>query len=166
MKVQDNFLNDEHLNELDSIINNPQFAWFLQDEQIQGADDGIWFSHRIYDTNTPLSSFYNPVSEIFKDYFRYISLCRITVNCLPRQDPPSISAFHTDFDLLGKVDEEKITTAIFYLNTNNGATEIENESKVDCVSNRLLMFPATTFHRAIGQTDINKRIVLNFNFVI
>ena len=37
MKVQDNFLNDEHLNELDSIINNPQFAWFLQDEQIQGA---------------------------------------------------------------------------------------------------------------------------------
>ena len=64
-----------------------------------------------------------------------------------------------------KPDEDKITTAIFYLNTNNGYTEFEGENRIDCVENRLVMFPAKTRHRAIGQTDVIQRIVLNFNFI-
>jgi hypothetical protein len=51
------------------------------------------------------------------------------------------------------------------LNTNNGTTEFKDGTKVDAVKNRLVMFPAITPHRAIGQTDITERIVLNFNFI-
>ena len=97
MELKDNFLEDDHLKDLDKIIDNPEFPWYLQKEQVIGAKDGHWFSHVIYMHDEPRSNSYEPVSRMFKSYLKYISLCRITVNLLPRQNPPSISSFHTDF---------------------------------------------------------------------
>ena len=159
MIIKDNLLDDIHLTQLDELINSPYFAWFLQKEQVTGANDGCWFSHRIYGADEPASPSYKPMIEIFKDYLKYVSLCRITVNLLLRQENPNISDFHTDFN------GEKITTAIFYLNTNNGATEIKGGDRIDSVRNKLIIFPANTTHRAIGQTDVKQRIVINFNFI-
>ena len=167
MEVKDNFLDEIHLIQLDELINNPYFAWYLQKEQVLGADDGCWLRHLIYDENVSQSNIYDPVSKIFKDYLKYVSLCRITVNLLLRQKLPSISDFHTDFQNdITILDEKNITTAIFYLNTNNGSTEFKDGNKIDCVRNRLIAFPTPTPHRAIGQTDVTQRIVFNFNFVL
>ena len=167
MEVKDNFLDEIHLIQLDELINNPYFAWYLQKEQVKGANDGCWLRHLIYEANVPKSNFYDPMIVIFKDYLKYVSLCRITVNLLLRQELPSISDFHTDFQNdITILDEKNITTAIFYLNTNNGSTEFKDGNKIDCVRNRLITFPTPTPHRAIGQTDVTKRIVLNFNFVL
>ena len=165
MEIKDNFLDNKHLAQLDELVYNTHFPWFLQKEQITGANDGCWFSHVIYDNDAPRSDLYNPVMEIFKNNLKYISLCRITVNLLLRQETPSISDFHTDYQKLDILDEKKITTAIFYLNTNNGATEIKDSPRINSVRNRLIMFPTITPHRAIGPTDVAERIVLNFNFI-
>ena len=156
--IKDNLLDDVHLTQLDGLIYG-ECNWFLQKEQTTGQDDGSWFQHIIYVEDMPTSALYEPVIKIFMNHLKYVSLCRITVNLLPRLQPPSISGFHTDFE------PRRITTAIFYLNTNNGATEIEGGDRIDCVRNRLIMFPANTSHRAIGQTDVTKRIVFNFNFI-
>jgi len=159
MVVKDNFLDGTHLIQLDELIDNPLFAWFLQKEQIKGTKDGCWFSHMIYATESPRSNLYDPVSEMFWSYLKYVSLLRISINLLPRQNPPSISDYHVD------IDDKRITTAIFYLNTNNGYTEFKDGNKIESVRNRLIMFPANTSHRAISQTDTSVRIVLNFNFI-
>ena len=163
MEIKDNFLDDKHLDELDQLIHN-NFPWYLQKEQVTGMDDGSWFLHILYDEDVPKSDLYNPVIKIFKNYLKYVTLIRVHVNLLLRQETPSISNFHTDCDFSPK-DEKKITTAIFYLNTNNGATEFEDGDRIDSVINRLLVFPTNTRHRAIGQTDTNERIVFNFNFI-
>ena len=160
LEIKDNFLDNKHLIQVDELIDDPYFAWYLHEEQVVGENDGCWFSHLIYEFDEPKSVFCDPVIKIFKNYLRYVYLYRITVNLLLKQENPSISAFHTDFG-----DEIKITTAIFYLNTNNGYTEFENGDKIDCIRNRLIMFPVNTLHRAVGCTDVNKRIVLNFNFL-
>ena len=159
VEIKDNFLDDMHLIQLDEIVDNKYFAWYLQKEQNTGYNDGCWLSHLIYNEDEPSSVVYNSVIGIFNNYLKYICLCRIVVNLLLKQDNPSISVFHTDFNV------KKMTTAIFYLNTNNGYTEFKDGSKIDCVRNRLVMFPATIPHRAIGQTDETKRIVFNFNFI-
>ena len=172
MEVRDNFLDDIHLIQLDELIDNPYFAWHLQKEQNMGQNDGCWFSHKIYERDIPRVDssciiINSSVIEIFKSNLKYISLFRITVNLLLRQELPSISDFHTDFQNdITILDEKNITTAIFYLNTNNGSTEFKDGDKIDCVRNRLITFPTPTPHRAIGQTDVTKRIVLNFNFVL
>ena len=57
------------------------------------------------------------------------------------------------------------TTAILYINTNNGFTEFEDGVKVESIANRLVMFPSNFKHRGITQTDEQTRIMINFNFL-
>ena len=163
MKIKDNFLVKKDLTQLENLIYN-NFPWYLQKEQVTGADDGYWLSHILYDEDVPKSDLYNPIIKIFKGYLKYVTLCRLNVNLLLRKETPSVSDFHTDCEWDFE-DEEKITTAIFYLNTNNGATEFKDGKRIDSVKNRLAVFPTNTSHRAIGQTDTPERIVLNFNFI-
>ena len=163
MKIKDNFLAKKDLTELDNLIHN-NFPWYLQKEQVTGMDDGSYFNHIIYDNDVPKSDCYNPLINIFKNYINYITLIRINANLLLRQEIPSVSDFHTDCEFNLKY-KKKITTAIFYLNTNNGATEFYEDQKIDSVRNRLIIFPTNIPHRAIGQTDTNERIVFNFNFI-
>jgi hypothetical protein len=167
IEIKDDFLSNDHLSCLDEIIQGPnKIPWFLLEEQVEGSNDGSFLQHMVYDEDIPRSPIYTPIIESFKNYLRYVSLCRITVNLLLKQETPTVSDFHTDFQHESTIsDETRITTAIFYLNTNNGATEIKDGPRIDCVRNRLVMFPTLTPHRAIGQTDVNKRIVLNFNFI-
>jgi hypothetical protein len=162
MKIKDNFLAKKDLTELDNLVGT-SFPWYLQQEMVEGANDGYFFSHIIYNEDVPGSDLYDPIIKIFKNYLNYVSLIRINVNLLLRQETPSISDFHTDFHT--DYDGEKITTAIFYLNTNNGATEFKDGDRIDSVRNRLIIFPTNTLHRAIGQTDVATRIVFNFNFI-
>ena len=162
-EIRDNLLNNKHLVELDKLIYN-NFPWYLNKEQVTGADDGCWLSHILYDEDVPKSDLYIPIVKIFKDYLKYVTLYRLNVNLLLRTETPSVSDFHTDCDWDFK-DEEKLTTAIFYLNTNNGATEFKDGDRIDSIRNRLIVFPANSYHRAIGQTDEAKRIVFNFNFI-
>ena len=164
MEIKDNFLDNKHLAELDNLVGT-SFPWYLQKEQIKGANDGCWFSHIVYYKDVPRSELYNPIIKIFKNYLNYVSLCRINVNLLLRQETPSISAFHTDFGSEKMTTATAVATAIYYLNTNNGYTEFEDGTKVDSVENRLVVFPTNTPHRAVGQTDVATRIVFNFNFI-
>ena len=166
MEVKDNFLDEAHLIQLDELINSPHFVWYFMESQVKGAVDGCWFCHLIYAIDEPKSNLCRPLTDIFKNKLEYVSLCKITVNLLPKQKTPSISDFHTDFGHdINILDETKITTAIFYLNTNNGVTEFKDGDRIDSVRNRLIMFPTITPHRAIGPTDVAERIVLNFNFI-
>lgn len=163
MIITDDFLDKKDLNQLDEYLMSPGFPWYLQKEQVTGSNDGNWFCHIMYDNDVPKSDLYNPIVNIFKNYLNYLTLIRLNVNLLPRQKTPSPSDFHTDLDEY--LNKEKATTSIFYLSTNNGYTEFEDGSTVDSVQNRLVTFPTKTPHRAVGQTDKDKRIVLNFNYI-
>lgn len=163
MIITDDFLDKKDLDELNEFLMSPSFPWYLQKEQVTGANDGSWFCHIVYDNDAPKSDLYNLIVKIFKKHLNYLTLIRLNVNLLPKQENPSPSDFHTDLDEY--LNKEKATTSIFYLSTNNGYTEFEDGSTVDSVQNRLVTFPTTTLHRAVGQTDTETRIVLNFNYI-
>ena len=159
MNIIDDYLNMEDFDKLESIIDNPFFPWFFQKEQVK--DDDPFFCHILYCNDISQSEFYRPVLNIFKKHINWISLYRLNANLATKIG--STSKFHTDTNR--EEDETKMTTSIFYLNTNNGYTEFENGEIVDSVQNRLVTFPTNTSHRAVGQTDTDKRIVLNFNYI-
>jgi hypothetical protein len=163
MTITDDFLDKKDLDELNEFLMSPNFPWYLQKEQVTGANDGCWFLHTIYDNDVPKSDLYNLIVKIFKKHLNYLTLIRLNVNLLPKQENPRPSDFHTDLDEY--LNKEKVTTSIFYLSTNNGYTEFKDGSTVDSVQNRLVTFPTTTLHRAVGQTDTETRIVLNFNYI-
>ena len=71
MKIKDNFLVKKDLTQLENLIYN-NFPWYLQKEQVTGADDGYWLSHILYDEDVPKSALYNPIIIIFKSYLKLI----------------------------------------------------------------------------------------------
>ena len=65
---------------------------------------------------------------------------------------------HRDID-----DDDSYSTAIFYLNTNNGGTRFENDF-VQSVANRLVLFDGPLLHETVVQTDSNVRMLYNINY--
>ena len=51
------------------------------------------------------------------------------------------------------------------MNTNNGYTELEDGTIVNCVENSLVTFPVKFRHRGVSQTDKQFKIVINFNYL-
>jgi hypothetical protein len=53
--------------------------------------------------------------------------------------------------------------AIFYLNTNDGLTVVNNQ-EVESIENRLLLFDPTVPHHSTTYTNDKCRVNVNFNF--
>ena len=53
---------------------------------------------------------------------------------------------------------------IYYLNTNDGYTELEDGTIIDSVQDRMLFFNSKLKHRGVSQLDTKERVVINFNF--
>ena len=94
---------------------------------------------------------------------RFIALHRIKANLEPIKPERTHSDFHYDVHKDGKPCPF-MTTAIYYVNTNDGYTEFETGDKVNSVANRLVKFPSDIKHRGVSQLDTKVRCVLNLNY--
>jgi hypothetical protein len=86
------------------------------------------------------------------------TLLKAKINLTPKAETIYEHGFHTDMKDLG------VTTAIFYLNTNNGYTAFRDGSRVESVANRVVVFDSLTEHTGTTCTDIDPRLVLNINY--
>ena len=99
--------------------------------------------------------------EIIKPYadrMNAISLMRIKANLNVATPEYITREFHTDFNV-------KCTTAIAYMNDNNGYTLFEDGRKVQSKENRVVIFDSQIRHAGIPCTDEKRRVVINFNFI-
>ncbi len=179
MKIEDNFLNQEEFDELQSFIMSVTFDWHYGESQVYPVgelnSDGkiiypkevdknkFQFVHMFYHAHTPHSQQIEILSPIMK-IIQPISLIRIKANLLTRTSNIVENGFHVD---MTNVPEEKVkhlTTSIFYMNTNNGYTKFEDGTKVESVANRMVTFPANMKHTGTSCTDENTRVVINFNY--
>tara|TARA_B100001989_G_scaffold215621_1_gene166180 strand:- start:310 stop:882 length:573 start_codon:yes stop_codon:yes gene_type:complete len=84
------------------------------------------------------------------------------VNCTFAAQKNYVSAFHVD----GHWPEaDKMKTAILYLNSNNGGTQIMDGEFIQSKANRVAIFPCTQQHAGIWCTDKKLRFVLNMNYI-
>ena len=91
-------------------------------------------------------------------------ILKIRAKLLTRTPEIEESDFHTD--IMGPTEEKisQMTTAIYYVNANNGYTEFEDGTKVESVENRIVIFPSNIKHRGTSCTNEQTRMVINFNY--
>ena len=166
--VIDDFMHKKEFNELQSWVMGRSIQWQYCDCVVDPDNvgdsnpDAYQFVHSLYISSM---GFYNEEIMRLKDLFTIINP-QVLLKCKLNLQPKTIGErrkndFHTDFTppLPGW------TTAIFYLNTNNGYTEFECDgSKIDSVANRIVFFDGTMRHRGTTCTDAKNRYVLNLNF--
>jgi hypothetical protein len=158
MKTISNFLEKKDFEKIHKFfMTESEFPWY-KSEVLNGIDD-IQFTHRFYDNFQPLSPLMNVLTPLI-DRINPKALIRIKANLLTRTEKKIIHGFHTDFP-----NVLDCTTAIYYVNTNNGETIFKNGEKIVSEENKFISFSSGLEHSGTTNTCSNKcRIVINFNY--
>ena len=177
-EVIDNFLDDNHFRPIQEMIMDKTFPWHYQKNTVKEAEHSndlydFQFLHIFYmlskigflETCSDKCEYLFPVFE----KLRVLHLIRAKANLrtLYRGEVESHPEYyHTDVHY--PEWQIPITTAIFYMNTNNGSTIIntgDKKERVHAVENRLVKFDSRMEHAGISSTDNKRRIVINFNYI-
>lgn len=161
MKIIDNCIDEKCFQSLqNSMLSLPgDFPWYVNQTIHDSVE--IQLTHTIYsqEMHKPISNMFEHMKPVL-DILNPRALVRIKANLQLRQKFQVESNYHTD---LRKEQCRGITTAILYMNTNNGYTKFRNGGKVESVANRLVCFDAEEFHTGVACTDEPFRVVVNFN---
>jgi hypothetical protein len=167
--IIDNFLSKKELINLsDNLIGevwrepSSPFKWKCQDgivgtnKKTEYELDNYMFSHVFFsDEPFEISDYIHLILPILSE-LDISRLYRIKSNFYPRTEKIIKHDWHID-------RADKHLSAIFYVNSNNGKTIIENEVVVESIENRLLIFDGALRHASTSASD-NFRMNINFNF--
>ena len=165
MRVIDNFLGVKQFQELQAYMMSEEITWkycpyVAGTTEIPDSDPTAFqFIHSFYQTNT--LQYDNEVVKLNEILMQLNpqALLRIKANLQPRTPKIRIIDWHTDY-----TDIIKCTTAVYYINTNDGYTEFKDGTKVNSLENRMVLFNSQLEHRGTTCTNENVRVVINFNF--
>lgn len=157
-EVVDNFLEkDVFLNLKENILNNQNFSWnFVNTVSTIDSNDGIFFVNLLYFYEGLVDKDLSVVKPIM-DKLNIEDLWRIKVNLYPKDCINKRYDNHIDFDY-------SHTGCIFYLNTNNGKTILNDKIEIDSIENRALFFDPSQPHTCTNCTDQNYRSNIIFNY--
>jgi hypothetical protein len=155
MKIIDNALPlEDYRNIVDTLFSN-RFGWNLC-EKIASDNDGYYFVHRFYQNYGVESQHISLIVPII-NILQPKAIIRIKANLYPSSEALNVHDFHSD-----QTYEHK--GAIYYVNSNDGYTELEDGTKIKSVENKLMLFDSLKPHRSTGCTDANVRVTINFNY--
>ena len=179
MKIIDNFLDEESFKKLQSTLLSDTFPWFYNPSKVSTEDQArpspikgyesketSQFIHMFLDDehNSNWSNWASVIVPIL-NRIRPRVWIRLKASLSNINSEPLVGGWHCD-----KTDEKgpwrDTTTSIFYINTNNGYTMLENGEKIPSLENRLVTFPNNVLHTGVSQTDIKIKITLNLNYLV
>lgn len=161
IKVIDNFLNKKEFEDIqNSIVNNTYFPWYFSEYTDYLNEKGLdksKYMHTFYENYNANSNYYNLLLPIIEK-LKCKSLIKIKINSTNYSTKLFEGSYHTDT----KYDS---TTAVYYLNTNNGYTKFKKNNKIiKSIENRIVIFNSNLEHLGTNTTNTKRRLVLNFNY--
>ena len=163
-EIIDNFLDESSFTILKTTMLSNDFPWYYNAGVLSLSDTRInqyQFTHTFYNNHSVFSQFFEVVTPIIKK-INPVALMKVKANLNPRTEEIFEHGYHTDYDN----PPLNQRTAVFYLNTNNGLTIFEDGTKIESVENRLVSFKTPLLHTGTTCTDINRRVLINFNYII
>lgn len=157
-EVIDNYLPQKEYEEIRDVMMGPEFPWFYNPEvTVPGVEDkSMYFTHVFHHDSLVNSNFFGLISPLISK-LNAKALIRVKGNMYPNVGNFLKNDRHADYDFTHK-------GAIFYINTNNGPTILEDGTKIGAVANRILFFDASKLHNSIFCTDQKVRVNININY--
>tara|TARA_R110000822_G_scaffold79520_2_gene190158 strand:- start:1023 stop:1502 length:480 start_codon:yes stop_codon:yes gene_type:complete len=158
MKVIDNFLKPDEFNKVKELLFHPNFEWYYEDHMV--STDHCFFNHCFYSHNKVRTNYFHDV-EFILEKLNCVSLVSLRNNLVIGKKESYESEWHTDYNY------KNCKTAILYFNDCNAKTLLktpERTESVDTKANRVVIFPTTTKHKMVSQTDTKRRVIMNINY--
>ena len=186
-KIIDNFLDDSNYDQLVNNIMPPGYTprtegvhWEFLNGSVVGVDEpeahkkitdikklepinDLFLSHTFFFGGMPKSPSLDILNALLNK-IDPVAIWRIQANLSIQQKEKRRTLFHIDTNQ--KLKQGIMNTSIFYVNTTNGPTILEDGTEIECRANRLVTYPYDTFHAAVLCTDQPYRVVINFNYFI
>jgi hypothetical protein len=164
-EIIDNFLEVDDFNKLRDFLMGPNFEWYFNNYVIGDNEEKklnqYQLIHNFYNKHVPTSNYF-PVVEPILLKIKPVGLLRVKANLNPRAESHIEHGYHVDFE--NSLVNQR--TAVFYVNTNNGYTLFEDGTKVESVENRFVSFKTSMKHTGSTCTDENRRVLINFNYIV
>ena len=174
--VIDNALDEEDYKQLEHAIRSHEFPWYFGPSLNFNGDNSSLIDSSSRATNTSDNHFFHElftVEDGIKNHFTRDLLFpalksigvqvpfRVKANCnILTSNPRSDLAYHIDNPFKGT------KTSILYFDDCNGYTIFkDSQKKVTSKRNRLVTFPSDTYHTGVPQTDTQRRILVNINYI-
>lgn len=157
-EVVDNFLDPESFWKIKKMMTEEQFPWFYI-SSVAFLDDiysDYYFTHIFYEPHKRCSMHWDTILPLIIK-INPKALIRIKGNLYPNINENKDNGWHADYDFPHK-------GAIFYVNTNNGPTVLEDNTEIASVENRILFFDPSKKHKSTHCTDQKIRVNINFNY--
>ena len=166
MQVVDDFLERTAFLLLRSAVEAPGFRWRSEHVLKPGSTDlqeqeNRQDVHGMYRRQGPVE-YFSTHFELLRpvlDLLQPAELIRIKLNRTSRRER------HIEYGLHVDTTRPGATTAILYLNSNNGYTLFDGGERVASVANRIVIFDAAQRHSGASCTDADYRLVLNVNVI-
>jgi hypothetical protein len=158
-EIIDNFLPQEEFEKIRDVMMSADFPWFYNPcvtHSNKLVDSALYFTHNFYRDSCINSSFFELLLPLTSK-LNVKAMIRIKGNLYPNIGKTMENLRHTDYKFEHK-------GAIYYINTNNGPTVLEDGTKIDAVENRILFFDSSKKHNSTYCTDQKVRVNININY--
>lgn len=157
-QIIDNYLPKEELETVKNIVTDKHFNWYFVDSVASKKDltEDFYFCHLFYD-DEPCSEHYKALHNIFKDKLDIKAFIRMKANMYIRTQNVEHHLPHKDYDFDHK-------GAIYYINSNDGFTVLEDGTHIESKENRMLLFNPASLHNSTTCTNQQARLNINFNY--
>lgn len=164
IKQYENFLEEKDFLKIKNNVCGENFPWFFN-EKITSSEDffnlnNFQFVHVFYKEFSVNSQYFELLTPLIEK-INPASILKIKANLNTFTKEKYISGYHTDQDyIFGK-------TAVYYLNTNNGGTILDDENKTffNNKENSILIFDSNIKHAGISSTNSKNRVLININYL-
>jgi hypothetical protein len=162
-QIIDNCISAEDFLLIKSTMLDGDFPWYYKNYKVakdlpaEDSKQDFQFIHNFYNEYAPKSSFIGMIEPILA-VINPSAIMRIKANLTVATDRIIEYPFHVD------IKNFKGTTAVFYVNNNDGYTVFKDGSVVESKENRLVIFNSDVLHSGTTCTDEKIRCVINFNY--
>jgi hypothetical protein len=170
-RIIENYLPQKQADEIESFMINPPypqdpaptFPWYYMPHPTDNKLSQMpFFTHVFYDHIGQQKDIYfdginkTILNRLEQEDMKDMSLLRVRANLYLRNPKPMFSEPHRDHFIDHKV-------AIYYVNTNDGYTLLNEKIKIPSIKNSVLIFDGGQ-HRAVSQTDEKVRVIINISY--
>lgn len=160
MWIIDDFLPDTLHNDLKNLVLGPDVGWsYAPGATYADRHDEFYFVHGVIAQGytSPHFKDIKPILYFIDDRLGFVIDHLIRINCTltTNQGIRQRTAMHVDF-------EQPHYTGIYYINTCNGPTVVD-DTEVESVANRFLLFDGSKMHCGTLQDDTHVRANIVFN---
>tara|TARA_Y100001973_G_C5138366_1_gene301558 strand:- start:131 stop:682 length:552 start_codon:yes stop_codon:yes gene_type:complete len=161
-----NVLSETDFQKVSQVVLGSEIDWYFnpwvvnQEEEKDSTD--FQFVHTVWKEEQGAVSHAFPAFYPLFEKLNIQHLLRAKLNLSTQTPEHILRPFHTDL-----IDEvaDLGWTAVYSFSDNNGCTVFEDDRAIPSRANCLVLFKSNIKHAGVTATNINRRVVLNINFL-